>query len=79
MSSWHANIALPRAMVGVPMLFMMGITITALIWQIDHNSSNTLLVTMGSVLLGLAAWITFEAVLSLWQGRPSNQETQDAT
>lgn len=58
-----------RAMVGVPMLFMMGVTITALIWQIANNSSNGLLVTMGSVLLALATWITIEAVISLWQGR----------
>ena len=58
-----------RAMVGLPMLFMMGVTMSALVIQIVH-APNTLLLTLAIVLLGLAAWITFEAVLSLWQGRP---------
>jgi carbon starvation protein len=64
-----------RAMVGLPMLFMMGVTITALIFQIIHGA-NTLLVTMGAVLLALAVWITVEAVISLWQGRPAAKQNE---
>jgi carbon starvation protein len=64
-----------RAMVGLPMLFMMGVTITALIFQIIHGA-NTLLITMGAVLLALAVWITVEAVISLWQGRPAAKQKE---
>jgi hypothetical protein len=59
------------------MLFMMGVTITALVFQIA-NGANTLLITMAVVLLALAVWITIEAVISLWQGRPSEQKNEDA-
>lgn len=58
-----------RAMVGLPMIFMMGVTVTALVIQIA-NAPNTLLLTLAVVLLALALWITTEAALSLWHGRP---------
>ena len=61
---------LVRAMVGIPMLFMMAITATALVIQI-MTGANALLITMAVILLALAIWITVEAVLSLWHGRPS--------
>ena len=60
---------LVRAMVGLPMLFMMGVTISALVIQIV-DAPDALLRTLAIVLLSLASWITFEAVLSLWHGRP---------
>ncbi|MCB9876345.1 MAG: carbon starvation protein A [Planctomycetes bacterium] len=61
---------LVRALVGVPMLFMMGMTVSALVLQIA-SSNNAVLTTLGVVLLALSLWITFEALLSLWKGRPA--------
>jgi carbon starvation protein len=59
---------LVRALVGIPMLFMMAVTITALSIQI-YERDELLLRSLGIVLLVLALWITTEAVISLWQGR----------
>jgi carbon starvation protein len=58
-----------RLAVGVPMVFMMAMTMTALTLQI-RDATNGALLAVAVVLLALAAWITVEAVLSLWRGRP---------
>ncbi len=58
-----------RAAVGAPMVFMMAMTMTALVQQI-LGAQNFALLAVAVVLLGLAVWITVEAVLSLWRGRP---------
>jgi hypothetical protein len=42
---------------------------TALTLQI-RDATNGALLAVAVVLLALAAWITVEAVLSLWRGRP---------
>ncbi|MBL9079088.1 MAG: carbon starvation protein A [Planctomycetes bacterium] len=57
-----------RLAVGLPMVFMMGMTITALVLQIAR-ASDAVLQTVACVLLVLALWITVEAVLALWHGR----------
>ena len=66
-----------RAMVGLPMIFMMAVTVTALVFQI-YARDELLLRSLGIVLLGLALWITVEAVLSLWVGRPTKGDQTDA-
>lgn len=67
-----------RTMVGVPMIFMMAVTVTALVLQI-YARDELLLRSLGIVLLGLALWITTEAALSLWYGRPAKEANPDAT
>ncbi len=64
---WLANTGRPRLLqwlVGVPMVFMMATTIAALVLQIVASQS-LLMTVVAIVLLGLALWITGEAVLSL--------------
>ena len=71
LSLWLCNSNKPvllRWLVGVPMVFMMGMTISALVLQIV-NAPNTLLCSVAAVLLVLALWITVEAVLSLLRRR----------
>ena len=63
-----------RLAVGVPMVFMMAMTMTALALQI-RDATNGALLTVAVVLLALAAWITVEAVLSLWRGQPVGAES----
>ncbi len=67
LSLWLANTGRPtwlRIAVGIPMAFMMGMTITALALQIA-NAGSAVLAVVAIVLLSLALWITFEAILSL--------------
>ena len=59
-----------RLAVGLPMLFMMGITTSALVLQIV-NAPNLLLAVTAGVLLALAVWVASEAALALWRGRPT--------
>jgi carbon starvation protein len=68
---WLANTGKPRLLqwlVGVPMVFMMGMTISALVLQIA-GAQSLVLGVVASVLLLLAAWIAAEALLALWQRR----------
>jgi len=58
-----------RLAVGLPMLFMMGMTATALVLQI-RTAPNAVLAALGCVLLGLAVWIAGEAAAALWRHRP---------
>ncbi len=58
-----------RFAVGLPMLFMMGMTVSALVLQIT-TAANAPLCAVAVVLLLLAVWITMEATLSLWRQRP---------
>jgi hypothetical protein len=63
-----------RWLVGIPMVWMMGITITALGLQIA-NATDHVLRLVAALLLLLALWITGEALLSLWRGhRPTAPE-----
>lgn len=59
-----------RVAVGVPMLFMMGMTGSALVLQI-RDAANPLLLVVACVLLALAVWVTAEAVWALTRGRPA--------
>lgn len=61
-----------RVLVGLPMVFMMGMTILALVLQSLHATSSVMLV-LALVLLALALWITTEAVLSLLASRKRNR------
>jgi carbon starvation protein len=58
-----------RLAVGLPMLFMMGITASALVLQIGRAANGTLR-TVAIVLLALAVWIATEAAWALWRDRP---------
>ncbi|MFY9342954.1 MAG: carbon starvation CstA family protein [Planctomycetota bacterium] len=58
-----------RCAVGIPMLFMMAMTASALVLQIG-TAPNAVLRTLAIVLLGLAVWIAAEAALALWRERP---------
>lgn len=55
-------------LVAAPMVFMMGMTVTALGYQIAY-AKDPLMLAVAIVLLLLAAWITIEAVLELLRGR----------
>jgi carbon starvation protein len=71
LSLWLANTnksGLLRLCVGVPMVFMMGMTISALVLQIA-NATDTMLAGTALVLLLLALWITGEAICSLLRRR----------
>ncbi|MGE3172761.1 MAG: carbon starvation protein A [Planctomycetota bacterium] len=71
LSLWLANTGRSRLLqwlVGAPMLFMMGTTISALVLQIA-STDDTALAGIAIVLLGLALWITAEALLSLLRRR----------
>jgi carbon starvation protein len=57
-----------RVAVGVPMVFMMAMTTSALVLQI-MNAPNAVLGTVAVVLLALAMWITVEAVVALCRRR----------
>jgi carbon starvation protein len=58
-----------RLAVGLPMLFMMAMTATALVLQIAR-APNAVFGTFAVVVLALATWITAEAAVALWQHRP---------
>jgi carbon starvation protein len=67
LSLWLANTGRPRLLrwlVGVPMVFMMGMTISALVLQIT-DARSPLLAAVAGLLLGLALWIVAEAVVAL--------------
>ncbi|HEX5054536.1 MAG TPA: carbon starvation CstA family protein [Planctomycetota bacterium] len=71
LSLWLANTGrsvLLRIVVGVPMVFMMAMTMTALVFQIA-GATDAMLAVVACVLLALAVWITGEAVFSLCRGR----------
>ncbi|MBL8755998.1 MAG: carbon starvation protein A [Planctomycetes bacterium] len=61
-----------RLAVGLPMLFMMGMTASALVLQIGSAANGTLR-AVAIVLLALAVWIAAEAAGSLWSRRPRAQ------
>jgi len=76
LSLWLANSGKPpllRWLVGLPMVWMMGITITALALQIA-SATDAVLRLVAAVLLALALWITGEALLSLWRGRAATPQ-----
>lgn len=58
-----------RICVGIPMLFMMGMTAAALVLQIA-TAANGALRAVAIVLLLLAVWIALEAAVALWRERP---------
>jgi carbon starvation protein len=58
-----------RIAVGVPMLFMMVMTVSALVLQIT-GAATPVLGALAIVLLALAVWIAAEAAIALWRGRP---------
>ena len=60
-----------RTAVGVPMLFMMSMTVTAL-WLQIVRAANAPLAVFGVLVLALAAWITAEAAWALWRHRPAS-------
>jgi len=67
LSLWLANTGKPkllRWLVGVPMVFMMVMTITALVLQI-LRPQNAQIAVVASILLVLALWITTEAVIAM--------------
>ncbi|MBX3462283.1 MAG: carbon starvation protein A [Planctomycetes bacterium] len=61
-----------RLCTGVPMVFMMGMTISALALQIA-GATDPVLAVVAAVLLALAVWITAEAAVSLLR-RPRRAE-----
>ena len=54
-----------RVLVGVPMLFMMGMTMSALVLQITQKGASPAFVGVGTVLLLLAAWVAAEGLWAL--------------
>jgi carbon starvation protein len=71
LSLWLANTnrsGLLRLCVGVPMVFMMGMTMSALVLQIA-GAPNAPLASVAVVLLLLAVWITIEAIIALLRPR----------
>ena len=62
-----------RLAVGVPMVFMMAMTVTALVMQI-RDATNPVLRVVAIVLLALAVWVTTEAVVALLRSRPRSAQ-----
>lgn len=65
---WLAKTGKPKLLqwlVAIPMVFMMGMTASALVLQIG-SAPNKVMLSVGIVLLVLAAWITFEALASVF-------------
>jgi len=54
-----------RFIVGIPMIFMSGITLSALVLQIKDAKATNLLLTVAVTLLVLSLWILAEALLAL--------------
>jgi len=69
---WLSKTGKPKLLqwlVAIPMVFMMGMTASALVLQIG-SAPNKVMLSVAIVLLVLAAWITFEALASvLGRGR----------
>ena len=66
LSLWLSNAGKPRLLrwlVGVPMLFVMGTTMLALVLQIG-SAPTRLISVVAVILLALAIWITIEAVVA---------------
>ena len=64
---WLAKTGKPKLLqwlVAIPMVFMMGMTASALVLQIG-SAPNKVMLSVAIVLLALAAWITFEALASV--------------
>ena len=64
---WLAKTGKPKLLqwlVAIPMVFMMGMTASALVLQIG-SAPNKVMLSVAIVLLALAAWITFEALVSV--------------
>ncbi len=64
---WLAKAGKPKLLqwlVAIPMVFMMGMTASALVLQIG-SAPNKVMLSVAIVLLALAAWITFEALASV--------------
>jgi carbon starvation protein len=77
LSLWLNNTHKPkllRWLVGIPMVWMMGMTILALVLQIV-GATDWMLATVAIVLLGLALWITGEAIVSLLPKRRPKSAT----
>jgi carbon starvation protein len=71
---WLAHAKKPKLLqwlVGVPMVFMMAMTITALTMQVLDAKGVNVISVVGSILLLLALWITGEALVSLVRPRPA--------
>ncbi|MEZ5966216.1 MAG: carbon starvation CstA family protein [Planctomycetota bacterium] len=65
---WLGRTGKPRLLqvaVGLPALFMLAVTMSALWIQIRNPQAGTLLSSVGAVMLALAAWTTVEAALAL--------------
>jgi carbon starvation protein len=80
LSLWLCNTGKPRLLrwlVGVPMVFMMAMTMSALVLQIA-GARDTVVAVVATVLLGLALWITVEALLALL-GRRAGRAGVQAT
>lgn len=76
---WIANTGrgwLLRLVVGIPMVFMMAMTVSALGMQVTGAKEWNAIAIVGSVLLVLALWITGEALWGMVTGRHA---TDDAT
>jgi hypothetical protein len=71
---WLARTGKPRVLqvlVGVPMLFMMGMTLAALWLQLTDPGASEVVLVVGWVLLLLALWVVGEALISLLGRRPA--------
>ncbi len=71
LSLWLSNTGKPRLLrwlVGVPMVFVMGTTMQALVLQIASAPTRVIGV-VAVILLGLAVWITVEAVIAALRQR----------
>jgi carbon starvation protein len=70
---WLVRTGKPRllqVLVALPMLFMLGMTMSALYLQVRDPKATPILVGVGWVLLVLAAWIAVEGFVALARSRP---------
>jgi len=77
---WLVRTRRPRVLqvaVGLPALFMLAMTMSALWIQIRDPRAGTLPLSVGAIMLVLAVWTAAEALLALW--RPSGRSAPAAT
>ncbi len=70
---WLSRTRKPRALqvaVGLPALFMLAMTMSALWLQISNPQASPVLLIVGAVMLLLALWTAIEAALAFWR-RPT--------
>lgn len=67
-TAWLLKSRKPTLYTGIPMVFMMGVTLSAMVYNLGWlyiPANNILLIVLGLIILSLAIWLILEAVYAL--------------